>query len=49
MKLVSYNIQYGYGSDGRYDLARATRLVDGADIIALQEVERHWQRSNGDD
>ncbi|TIN57465.1 MAG: EEP domain-containing protein, partial [Mesorhizobium sp.] len=42
MKLVSYNIQYGYGSDGRYDLARATRLVDGADIIALQEVERHW-------
>ncbi|CDX11050.1 Endonuclease/exonuclease/phosphatase [Mesorhizobium sp. ORS 3324] len=49
MKLVSYNIQYGYGSDGRYDLARAARLVDGADIIALQEVERHWQRSNGDD
>ncbi|RWI25650.1 MAG: EEP domain-containing protein [Mesorhizobium sp.] len=49
MKLVSYNIQYGYGSDGRYDLARAARLVDGADIVALQEVERHWQRSNGDD
>ncbi|RUV99871.1 endonuclease/exonuclease/phosphatase family protein, partial [Mesorhizobium sp. M1A.F.Ca.IN.020.03.1.1] len=49
MKLVSYNIQYGYGSDGRYDLVRAARLVDGADIIALQEVERHWQRSNGDD
>ncbi|RWM30665.1 endonuclease/exonuclease/phosphatase family protein [Mesorhizobium sp.] len=49
MKLVSYNIQYGYGSDGRYDLARAARIVDGADIIALQEVERHWQRSNGDD
>ncbi|MDX8503817.1 endonuclease/exonuclease/phosphatase family protein [Mesorhizobium captivum] len=49
MKLVSYNIQYGFGSDGRYDLARAARLVDGADIIALQEVERHWQRSNGDD
>ncbi|RWB86986.1 MAG: EEP domain-containing protein [Mesorhizobium sp.] len=49
MKLVSYNIQYGFGSDGRYDLARAARLVDGADIIALQEVERHWQRSNEDD
>ncbi|RWM11994.1 MAG: EEP domain-containing protein [Mesorhizobium sp.] len=49
MKLISYNIQYGYGSDGRYDLARAARIVDGADIIALQEVERHWQRSNGDD
>lgn len=49
MKLVSYNIQYGFGSDGRYDLSRAARIVDGADIIALQEVERHWQRSNFDD
>ncbi|WP_192255460.1 endonuclease/exonuclease/phosphatase family protein [Mesorhizobium silamurunense] len=49
MKLVSYNIQYGFGSDGRYDLARAARLVDGADIIALQEVERQWQRTNEDD
>ncbi|MBB6413167.1 endonuclease/exonuclease/phosphatase family protein [Mesorhizobium sangaii] len=49
MKLVSYNIQYGFGSDGRYDLSRAARLVAGADIIALQEVERHWQRSNDDD
>lgn len=49
MKLVSYNIQYGFGTDGRYDLARAARLVDGADIIALQEVERHWLRSNEDD
>ncbi|MBZ9680435.1 endonuclease/exonuclease/phosphatase family protein [Mesorhizobium sp. CO1-1-2] len=49
MKLVSYNIQYGFGSDGRYDLSRAARLVAGADIIALQEVERHWQRSDFDD
>lgn len=49
MKLVSYNIQYGFGNDGRYDLTRAARIVGGADIIALQEVERHWQRSNEDD
>ncbi|QKC81875.1 endonuclease/exonuclease/phosphatase family protein [Mesorhizobium sp. NZP2077] len=49
MKLVSYNIQYGFGSDGRYDLSRAARIVGGADIIALQEVERHWQRSHFDD
>ncbi|MCV3207292.1 endonuclease/exonuclease/phosphatase family protein [Mesorhizobium sp. YC-39] len=46
MKLVSYNIQYGFGSDGRYDLARCAEVVAGADIIALQEVERHWQRTN---
>ena len=49
MKLVSYNIQYGFGSDGRYDLARAARVVADADIIALQEVERFWQRTNEDD
>ncbi|MFK0687884.1 endonuclease/exonuclease/phosphatase family protein [Mesorhizobium sp. IMUNJ 23033] len=49
MKLVSYNIQYGFGGDGRYDLARCAKIVAGADIIALQEVERHWQRTNEDD
>ncbi|RWP71578.1 endonuclease/exonuclease/phosphatase family protein [Mesorhizobium sp.] len=49
MKLVSYNIQYGFGSDGRYDLARCAKVVAGADIIALQEAERHWLRSNEDD
>lgn len=49
MKLVSYNIQYGFGLDGRYDLARAARVVAGADIIALQEVERHWKRSGEED
>jgi endonuclease/exonuclease/phosphatase family metal-dependent hydrolase len=49
MKLVSYNIQYGFGGDGHYDLSRAARIVAGADIIALQEVERHWQRTNFDD
>jgi endonuclease/exonuclease/phosphatase family metal-dependent hydrolase len=49
VKLVSYNVQYGFGSDGRYDLARAARIVAGADIVALQEVERHWRRTNEDD
>lgn len=49
MKLVSFNIQYGFGSDGRYDLSRIAQMVDGADIICLQEVERHWSRSGMDD
>ncbi|QPC85492.1 EEP domain-containing protein [Mesorhizobium sp. NBSH29] len=49
MRLVSYNIQYGFGADGRYDLARAAQVLAGADIIALQEVERHWRRSDDDD
>ena len=49
MKFVSYNIQYGFGADGRYDLERVAKVVAGADVIALQEVERLWKRSNEDD
>ena len=45
MKLVAYNIQYGLGKDHRYDLPRIASEVEGADVIALQEVDRHWQRS----
>jgi len=45
MKVVTYNIQYGLGKDTRYDLARIASEVKDADIIALQEVDRHWQRS----
>ncbi len=45
MKIVTYNIQYGLGQDGRYDLSRIADAVQGADVIALQEVDRHWQRS----
>ncbi len=49
MKLVSYNIQYGLGKDNRYDLARIAHEIEDADVIALQEVERHWQRSGNTD
>lgn len=45
MKIVTYNIQYGLGADGRYDLARIADEIRDADIIGLQEVERFWQRS----
>jgi endonuclease/exonuclease/phosphatase family metal-dependent hydrolase len=45
MKLISYNIQYGLGKDGRYDLARIAGEIEAGDVIALQEVERFWQRS----
>ena len=45
MKLVSYNIQYGRGRDGVFDLQRIVEAIAGADVIALQEVERYWQRS----
>ncbi len=49
MKIVTYNIQFGLGKDGRFDLERVASEVDGADIIALQEVERYWKRSGNID
>lgn len=49
MKLVTYNIQYGFGADGHYDLARIAASLPGADIICLQEVERFWHRSQKQD
>lgn len=45
MKVASYNIQYGRGRDGVFDLKRIASAIAGADVIALQEVERYWQRS----
>ncbi len=45
MKLVTYNIQYGLGADNSYNLERIVNEISRADIIALQEVERFWQRS----
>lgn len=45
MRLVSYNIQYGVGRDGRLDLDRIADSVAGGDIIALQEVTRGSPRN----
>ena len=45
MNFASYNIQYGFGLDGRYDLERIARSLEGADIIALQEVTRGFWRN----
>jgi endonuclease/exonuclease/phosphatase family metal-dependent hydrolase len=42
MKIVSYNIHYAIGKDEGYDLERVVNAVRGADIIALQEVERRF-------
>ena len=45
MRIATYNIQYGRGKDGRFDIARVVEAVESADIIALQEVERFWPRT----
>lgn len=49
MQLITYNIQYGRGKDERFDLTRIAGEIQGADVIALQEVERHWSRSGDAD
>lgn len=45
MRLVSYNIQYGTGKDGQVDIDRIVGEVAEADVIAMQEVDRYWSRS----
>ncbi len=49
MKFVTYNIQYCTGLDGKVDPQRIIDEVTGADVIALQEVERFWERSGNID
>lgn len=45
MKIVTFNIQFGVGRDDRVDLARTAAAIADADIIGLQEVDRHAPRS----
>jgi endonuclease/exonuclease/phosphatase family metal-dependent hydrolase len=46
MKFVSYNIQFGVGLDGNYDPARIVVALEGADVIALQEVTRNFPKNS---
>jgi endonuclease/exonuclease/phosphatase family metal-dependent hydrolase len=49
LTVVTYNIHHGAGLDGVLDLERIAVLLEktGADVIGLQEVDRHWsERSN---
>ncbi len=48
-KVATYNIQYGIGLDGRYDLHRIVDAVKDADIICLQEVTRGFVKNDGRD
>jgi len=45
MKFLTYNIQYGKGKDGQVDIGRIVGEMGDADLVALQEVERFWERS----
>jgi endonuclease/exonuclease/phosphatase family metal-dependent hydrolase len=49
MKLTTFNIQYGFGADGFYSLNRIADTIRDRDLIAVQEVDRHWSRTRHDD
>jgi len=44
LRVLSYNIHTGIGSDGALDLARTADTIRDtrADVVALQEVDVHW-------
>lgn len=48
IQLATYNIQYGVGQDGRYDLSRSIAELQGQDVICLQEVTTNWAVCNRD-
>src|SRR5260370_11325139 len=45
MLFSTYNIHYGVGADGKYDVMRAADAVAQADIICLQETVRGWPQN----
>jgi endonuclease/exonuclease/phosphatase family metal-dependent hydrolase len=47
LRVLCYNIHYGQGTDGRYDLKRLAGVINDAkpDLVALQEVDVGVKRS----
>ncbi|HET6987780.1 MAG TPA: endonuclease/exonuclease/phosphatase family protein [Kribbella sp.] len=44
LTVMTYNMHHGAGIDGVLDLERIAVLIErsGADVVGLQEVDRHW-------
>jgi endonuclease/exonuclease/phosphatase family metal-dependent hydrolase len=52
LHVLTYNIHHGQGIDGVLDLQRIAAMIDdsSADLIGLQEVDKHWsERSDWED
>jgi endonuclease/exonuclease/phosphatase family metal-dependent hydrolase len=51
LRVLSYNIHHGQGTDGRLDLPRLARVIAEAqpDLVALQEVDQGAARTDGVD
>lgn len=51
LRVMAYNIRHGEGTDGRLDLDRIADVIErqAPDLVALQEVDRRADRTNGQD
>jgi endonuclease/exonuclease/phosphatase family metal-dependent hydrolase len=51
LRVLTYNIHHGEGTDGKLDLARIARVITGQkpDLVALQEVDVNTQRTGNVD
>lgn len=51
LKVVSYNIRHGQGTDGKIDLERLAKIIEkeNPDLVALQEVDKNCKRSGNVD
>lgn len=51
LRVLSWNIHHGEGTDGKVDLARLAAVIQGQepDIVMLQEVDNRSKRSGGVD
>ena len=51
LRVLTYNIHHGQGTDERFDYERLARIIRGLspDIVALQEVDRKTERASGID
>jgi endonuclease/exonuclease/phosphatase family metal-dependent hydrolase len=49
VRVLTFNIHHGVGLDGVLDLDRTARVIEGADadVVALQEVDRHFGPRSG--
>ncbi|MCU0710099.1 MAG: endonuclease/exonuclease/phosphatase family protein, partial [Pirellula sp.] len=47
LRVLSYNIHHGVGTDGKYDLGRIAKILRAwdPDLVALQEVDQETSRS----
>lgn len=51
LRVLTYNIHHGEGTDGKFDLERLAEIINRAnpDLVALQEVDVETRRSGGVD